>query len=123
MPVRKATVKAKTSIKKHLPAPVGLKYDDGKAPMALLDNTAMLGTAQVLAFGAKKYTAHNWRNGITYSRLASAAMRHIMAFLDGEDLDPESGLPHVDHAACCLMFLQWMAVHRPDMDDRFKEDA
>jgi hypothetical protein len=96
----------------------GLKFDAGKPPLALLDRTALEEVAQVLAFGAKKYAAHNWRGGISYSRLADAALRHLLAFMDGEDFDPESGLPHLAHASCCLMFLQNMARTRPDMDDR-----
>ncbi len=66
--------------------------------------------------------AHNWRGGITYSRLIGAALRHIFAILRGEDLDPESGLPHVHHASCCLMFLSAMMSHRKDLDDRWKPD-
>lgn len=98
----------------------GTKYDQGKLPYELLDGVALDGIAAVLAFGAKKYAAHNWRGGISYSRLLGAALRHTFAIVRGEDLDPESGLPHVDHLGCCWMFLSNMMKTRPDLDDRFK---
>jgi hypothetical protein len=101
----------------------GLKHDQGKAPMSLIDRHALEQIASVLGFGAQKYAAHNWRGGIAYSRLLDAAMRHLYAFADGEDLDPESGLPHVAHAGCCIVFLLGMMNARPDMDDRYKVTA
>jgi len=98
----------------------GLKYDSGKPRLDLLDAEALEDLARVLAFGAEKYAAHNWRNGISYGRLIAAALRHLFAFLRGQECDEESGLPHLSHAMCCLMFLSWMAKHRPDMDDRWR---
>lgn len=98
----------------------GLKFDVDKPRTDLLDPVALLGLSQVLTFGAKKYAAHNWRGGISYCRLLAAALRHIFAILMGEDNDPESGYPHVDHLGCCWMFLSNMMKTRPDLDDRFK---
>lgn len=97
----------------------GLKYDSGKPRMDLLDPAALEGVAAVLTFGAEKYAAHNWRNGINVSRLIAASYRHLGAINQGEDIDPESGLPHVDHLGCCVMFLRWMLVNRPERDDRW----
>jgi len=99
----------------------GIKHDQDKPRMDLLDNKAMEGIAKVLSFGARKYAAHNWRGGIHYSRLMAAAYRHLGAINDGEDLDSESGLPHIDHLGCCVMFLSNMMKTRPDLDDRWKE--
>ena len=98
----------------------GVKYDSDKVRMDLLDPLAMEALAGVLTFGANKYAAHNWRGGISYSRLLAAALRHLSAFNRGEDRDQESGLSHVDHAACCIMFLSNMSKTRPDLDDRYK---
>lgn len=97
----------------------GLKYDDGKVPMDLLDPLALEGLAKVLQFGAEKYASHNWRGGLSYSRLIAAALRHIFAILRGERIDSESGLPHVDHLGCCWMFLSNMMKTRKDMDDLY----
>jgi len=81
------------------------KYDAGKAPMSLLPYAALEMIAQVLDFGAQKYGTHNWLGGMSWSRLADAALRHVNAWVWGEKLDKESGLPHLAHAACCILFL------------------
>lgn len=101
----------------------GVKYDAGKLRVDLLDPLALEGIARVLEFGAIKYAPHNWRGGIHYSRLIGAALRHLFAIIRGEDIDPESGLPHIDHLGCCWMFLSNMMKTRPDLDDRYKGET
>ena len=98
----------------------GLKYDKDKPRMDLLDPDYLEGVAGVLTFGARKYAAHNWRNGIDVSRLIAASYRHLGAINRGEDIDPESGLPHVHHLGCCTQFLSWMLANKPEHDDRWK---
>ena len=98
----------------------GQKFDTDKPMVDLLDVEWLLGTAQVLTFGAKKYDKHNWRKGISYTRLLAAALRHLFAIMRGADVDEESGLKHVHHLSCCIMFLSYMMDHRPDLDDRWK---
>lgn len=98
----------------------GMKLDAGKPSMSLLSREALEQTALVLNFGREKYAAHNWRKGFAWSRPLSAALRHIMAFNDGEDKDPESGLSHLAHAACCIMFLLEFEKTHPELDDRWK---
>lgn len=100
----------------------GVKFDADKPRMDLLDSYAIAQLSLVLAFGAKKYDAHNWRKGIAKSRLIAAALRHLFAYLGGEDKDPETGLSHAAHAMCCCMFLLGLE-HRADLDDRWKEAA
>jgi hypothetical protein len=100
--------------------PTGTKYDQEKPRMDLLDPWALEGLAKVLTFGAGKYDAHNWRNGIVYSRLLAALARHANAISKGEDTDSESGLPHIDHLGCCWMFLSNFMKTRPELDDRWK---
>lgn len=102
------------------PTGTALKFDDGKLPLHLLSTEAMNQTAAVLQFGADKYAAHNWRKGFTWSRPLAAAMRHITAFNAGEDKDPESGLSHLAHAACCIMFLLEFEKTHKELDDRYK---
>lgn len=97
----------------------GLKFDQEKPRMDLLDSEFLEGVAEVLTFGARKYAAHNWRGGINYSRLIASIYRHLGAINRGEDFDPESGLPHVHHIGCNAMFLSWMMKHRKDMDNRW----
>ena len=98
----------------------GKKHDQDKPRTDLFDNVFFLGVSRVLGFGARKYTANNWRKGIQISRLLGASLRHIFAFMHGEDLDSESGECHLFHAGCCLMFAARMWQDRPDMDDRYK---
>lgn len=98
----------------------GTKHDEGKPRMELLPTEALTQIAKVLAFGASKYGEHNYRGGLKYSRLIGAAMRHLTAYNDGEDLDPETGLSHLAHAACCCIMGIQMAKERPDCDDRYK---
>jgi hypothetical protein len=99
------------------PKATGVKHDEDKLPMDLLDPLALDGLARVLQFGAKKYAAHNWRGGISYSRLIAALLRHTFAILRGERIDPESGLPHIDHVGCCWMFASNLMKTRTDLDD------
>lgn len=101
----------------------GLKYDDNKPPIDLVDPSYLEGLARVLGFGARKYDRHNWRNGIAYSRLIAAAYRHLGAINKGEDFDSESGERHIYHLACCTQFLAWMMENRTDLDDRWKNNA
>ncbi len=98
----------------------GVKHDSGKEPLSLLSRVWLLGVARVLDFGARKYASHNWRGGLERSRLISAALRHLLAYNEGEDNDPETGLSHLDHASCCLMFARELHETRPDLDDRYK---
>lgn len=100
----------------------GTKHDSDKPRMDLLDAEALEELTKVLTFGAKKYAVENWRKGISFRRLLAAALRHVFAFMRGEDKDPETGLSHMAHAMCCAMFVIWMQRHRPDMDDRYKHD-
>ena len=99
------------------------KFDGEKVRMELLSVPAMMGTAQVLTFGAHKYDSHNWRKGFEWSRLYGALLRHVTASMDGETNDPESGLSHLDHAACCLMFLQEHEKCGLGTDDRYKRES
>jgi len=65
--------------------------------------------------------ANNWRLGMPFGRIYAAAQRHLWAWWDGEDIDPESGLNHLDHAACNLAFLIELIKTHPEMDDRSKK--
>lgn len=99
--------------------PTGRKDDQDKLPMHLIDVDALEGMVRVLQFGMNKYSANNWKGGISYTRLIGAALRHTFAILRGQDLDPESGEPHVDHLQCCAHFLSFMMKNRKDLDDRY----
>jgi len=83
-----------------------MKFDDDKVPLHLIDPLWLNATAQVLAHGEKKYGAWNWAKGtFEWHRIYRAALAHLNAWYGGQDIDAESGLPHLWHANCCLMFL------------------
>ena len=83
-----------------------LKFDSGKNRLDLIDPSFILRIGRVLTFGANKYEDNSWKQvPDAVNRYYAAAMRHLMAYRDGEVLDQESGLPHLAHAACNIMFL------------------
>ena len=83
----------------------GIKHDSKKPKMNLLPPKAIVEVAKVLTFGAQKYGAENWKElEDLQNRYLAGALRHIFAHMDGEQLDPETGLSHMAHALCCLLF-------------------
>ena len=82
-------------------AAVGLKYDEGKLRYDLLPPDAVKAIVRVLTFGSTKYAPRNWEKGIYQSRLMAASRRHEAAWEMGEDFDPETGIHHLAHKACC----------------------
>ena len=83
----------------------GIKYDKGKLRLDLVSPEFEKGLASVLTYGAEKYGPGNWEKGLKYSRVFGAIRRHLLAWQLGEDLDSETGIHHLHHAACELMFL------------------
>ncbi len=100
---------------------IALKFDSAKPRVDLLPTRALEETAKVLAFGAEKYGENNWRSGFAWSRLIGAALRHLFAFMRGEDCDEETGLSHLAHASCCVLFLLEHIILKYGSDDRYKE--
>lgn len=83
----------------------GLRYNEGKPKLSLVSFLALTGLARVLEFGANKYSAWNWVKGMPLDQVLDSTLRHIAAIQRGEELDAESGLPHIDHVQCNTMFL------------------
>lgn len=84
----------------------GIKFDGGKLEFGLLPPLALEEVVKVLTFGAQKYSRNNWQKVSGSKRRYFDAMeRHIWAWRKGEQIDPESGINHLAHAMCCLMFL------------------
>lgn len=81
------------------------KFDSGKPRYDLLPAEALEEVVKVLTMGAEKYGDRNWENGLDYGRCFAAAQRHMWAWWNRQDLDPESGLTHLAHACVNLMFL------------------
>ncbi|MFY7925552.1 MAG: dATP/dGTP diphosphohydrolase domain-containing protein [Aquidulcibacter sp.] len=98
----------------------GRKDDAGKARIDLIAPEFLIGTAEILDFGAKKYGERNWEAGMSWSRPFAALMRHMWAWWAGEGKDAETGKSHLWHAACCLMFLIAFEARAAGKDDRAK---
>lgn len=102
-------------------AVTGRKDDSGKVRLDLLPPEALTEIAKVLTFGAQKYAAHNWRGGFVWSRTIAALLRHFFAWMRGEDNDPETGLSHIAHVGCNVLFLLTFIITKTGIDDRFKQ--
>jgi len=87
---------------------IGTKLDQSKPRWSLLPSGTISQVIAVLEYGAQKYSVGNWI-GVpdAKTRYYDAAMRHIESWHGGENNDPESGLPHLAHTICCLLFLMW----------------
>lgn len=90
-----------------------------KLPLHLWPETATLIGAVALLDGALKYGRSNWRAvGVRASIYVDAARRHINAWFEGEDNDPDSGVPHLGHALACIAILIDAQAVRKLVDDR-----
>lgn len=90
-----------------------------KAPLHLVPASFKAYTAMALAEGAMKYGAWNWRAaGVRSSVYVSALNRHIDKWFNGEEFDPETGVPHLANAAACLAVLIDSKTQMNLTDDR-----
>jgi acetone carboxylase gamma subunit len=100
----------------------GKKYDGEKPRMYLLPPKSTQEVAKVLTFGAQKYDEDNWKKlANLQNRYTGAALRHIFAIMDGEDLDPETECYHEAHAICCLLFKLEAKLEARSKEERLRE--
>lgn len=82
---------------------VGIK----KVPMSTVPAAVMAEVGLAMLEGALKYGRHNYRaSGVRASVYYDATLRHLFAWWEGQDLDPDSGLSHVTKAIACLVVLR-----------------
>lgn len=92
---------------------IGIK----KAPLSTLPAHVILELGTAMLEGAAKYGRFNYRAiGVRASVYYDALQRHILAWWEGEDIDPDSGLPHVTKAMSCLLVLR-DAMHQGKLED------
>lgn len=91
------------------------------AQPSTLDAVALLKLAEVSGFGARKYAAHNYLKGYPWSLSLDALHRHLWLFQSGQDLDDESGLPHMAHAAWHALALVSFLERGLGTDNRFRQ--
>lgn len=101
------------------------KYDTDKVRMDLVPLECVENVGKVLTYGTKKYAENTWQDLPNFwSRYKAALLRHLTAIDKGELIDPESGLPHIDHVLCNAVFLDWgyhngkaININKKDIDD------
>lgn len=99
----------------------GLKHDSEKPDLSLLPREFLEEVARAFQHGEKKYGRYNYLNGLSWNRVVAASLRHITAFNDGEDADPESGLSHLSHAGACIAMLLVYYKRGLGTDTRYKD--
>ena len=82
----------------------GLKFDTAKPRPDLLHFQYLMEVSEILEYGARKYSADNWKKVEPYKYIA-AMFRHLFAWAGGEMNDKDTGKSHLAHATCCIMFL------------------
>lgn len=84
-----------------------MRFNTGKPQLSYMleADVAMKGMCAAFEFGAKKYARGNWKSGLNPNEIVDSLLRHLMSYQNGEVLDLESGLPHIDHITCNAVFL------------------
>lgn len=96
-----------------------MKLDYGKPRVDLIPAIPLLELGKLFQYGAEKYSANRWREGMPWSRVSAALFRHYLKWMAGEDIDPETGLSHVTAIAWNAVVLEEYRHTHPDMDDRY----
>jgi hypothetical protein len=90
-----------------------------KAPLSTVSMPVLMELGVAMMEGAKKYGRFNYRViGVRYSVYFDACLRHLSLWWEGENIDAESGMPHVIKAMACLMILEDAKIHNKFVDDR-----
>lgn len=100
----------------------GIKYDQNKPDLSILSFDALSEIAKAFEFGAQKYGRYNYLGGMEWTRLSSACLRHIFAWVWGQSEDKESGLSHLAHAGACIIMLLDYVIKNLGTDNRYKSD-
>lgn len=96
------------------------RNNEGKPKWSLVHFPSLEPLVEALEYGAEKYSAHGWKKGYRATEIAESLMRHLFAWLEGEDIDPESGVPHIGLIQANAMFLGYQMKFKPELDDRDK---
>lgn len=95
------------------------RFNSGKTQVRELDPAFIMGLGEVLTAARSKYEEGNWMKPTKFSTPYESAMRHLMKFWDGTELDEETGKHHLLHAATNLMFLYYHSQNGEEgSDDR-----
>jgi hypothetical protein len=95
-----------------------LRYDSGKPRFDLIPGDAMFALATAFTNGSKVYPERNWEKGMPWGKCFGALMRHAWKFWIGEDIDKETGSPHIILAAWNCIALYCYYNRNIGVDDR-----
>ena len=99
---------------------VGMRHNVGKPKLSfnLLGKESLEAESKVWEFGSTKYARGNWLKGNYITEAADSLARHLVKFMNGEENDDETGLPHTAHIQCCARILNQTFLTKPELDDR-----
>jgi hypothetical protein len=101
----------------------GLRYNKGKNRLDLLPFDTIWHIGEVLTAGAKKYEDRNWEKGMNFSIVVGCLMRHLIKFMTGNNIDKETGIPHIDLVMFnAIMLSRYYRKHK-EFDDRPVESS
>ena len=100
----------------------GKRYNSDKNPLELVPPSLIFAVGEVLKKGAEKYEPRNWQRGMSWSTVYGCLMRHVLKWASPfhSDIDEETGLNHLYHAAANVAMLIEYSVTCPELDDRVK---
>ena len=98
----------------------GTKFDSKKPRTDLIPVAPLMSLADLYRMGADKYADRNWEQGMEYSRLYGALLRHLFKWWGGEEIDKEDGQHHLDSVAFCALGLREYTIKNTGTDDRPK---
>jgi hypothetical protein len=93
------------------------------AQLGAIDPASLLELAKVAGYGQAKYARFNYLKGFDWSLLIDALYRHLLAFQNGEELDPESGLSHAAHVAWHALALVSFSQRKLGTDDGYRPEG
>ena len=97
----------------------GMKYDNDKLRLDLLPFDALMEVAEVYSMGAKKYSDRNWEKGLQYMRVVGALLRHLFAWILGEERAKDDKQRHLASVVWCgLALLTYELREMKSFDDR-----
>lgn len=95
----------------------GLRYNAGKTRYELLPPEWLRALAEVMTAGAEKYAPRNWEKGMDHSVMVGCLFRHLIAYMEDEVHDRETGCHHLAHAAWNLLALMSYDLRDVGNDD------
>lgn len=104
---------------------MSVKYDQGKPRLGLIPTEAIMAAGRALTYGVDKYSDYNYKKGegLDWNRYYDALLRHLYAWIGGEEYDLESGLRHTDHVVACASMLCDAVESNIGKDTRFKREV